>query len=166
MGRAAWVAAMVALACAACDQPAPPSRAPTPTVSTSPAVDLRLAAATAYAAALAARTQGMAAVDAACGVATTTAALQDCWSRREQVQAQFNRAFDAIRFPAANAAEVAALQTIDRRLDAAMAGLATAADPRADRADDSVISGAGAYFLAGSVTLRTELGIPTASPTP
>jgi hypothetical protein len=153
------------LSCAACDQAPGPSQRPTVPVSAAPTVDLRSSAATAYGAALAVRSQGMSAVDADCGVATTTATLQDCWRRRELVQAQFDRAFDAIAFPAGDGAEVTALQAIDRRLDGAMAGLASAADPRADRTDDGIISGEGAYFLAGTIALRAELGIP-ASPIP
>lgn len=165
MGRVAWVAAVVVLACAGCDPSPGSSATPSIAATPSPAVDVRTGAATAYAAALTARSQQMAALDAACAVAATTSTLQECWSRRWQVQLQYNRAFDAISFPAEVATEVAALHTIDSRLAAAMAGLASAADPHADRADDGIVAGEGPYFLDGTITLRRDLGIPD-SPAP
>ena len=160
MGRAAWVAAVVVLACAGCDASPGATSTPSAAVTPSPAIDLGTSAAVAYAAALAERTREMATLDAQCAVASSTSALQECWSSRWQVQSRYNRAFDAITFPAKASAEVAALRSIDGRLAAAMEGLSSAADPRADPADDGIVAGESAYFLAGSVTLRRQLGIP------
>jgi hypothetical protein len=159
-------AAAVLLACSGCD-PAPV--APSSTPHGTPTADLRLVAAAAYAAALDSRTTHMDAVEGKCAIANTTPLLEVCWNARAQAQHVFNAVFNAIRFPGDVSGDVQALMTVDARLEAAMAGLASSADPRADRADDGIFAGESAYFLAGTITLRKELGIPAtpaATPTP
>jgi hypothetical protein len=155
-------AAAVLLACSGCD-PAPVSPQLTP--HGTPTADLRLSAATAYTTALAIRTARLDVVQPVCAIANTTPLLHRCWTARAQAQHLFNAAFNAIRFPDGVNGDVQALMTVDSRLEAAMAGLASSADPRADRADDGIFAAESAYFLAGTITLRKELGVP-ASPAP
>jgi hypothetical protein len=163
MRRIVCVATLL-LACSGCDAgPGPP----TATLPPTPTPDVRLAAVTAYTAALDARSAQLDAVKAECAVANTAASVQRCWTAREQAQHVFNAAFNSITFPGDVGADVRALMTVDSRLDAAMAGLAGSADPSADRADDGIVAAESAYFLAGTITLRKELGIAaTSSPPP
>jgi hypothetical protein len=156
-------AAALVLACSGCDPAPAPSPPLTPHTPTS---DARLTAATAYLAALDARNVQLDAVNADCAVATTTPSLQRCWTARQQAQQVFNAAFNAIHFPADVSTDVRALMTVDARLEAAMGGLAGSAAPSADRADDGIVAAESAYFLAGTITLRKELGITTTSSPP
>ncbi|HEX4578987.1 MAG TPA: hypothetical protein VH498_03200 [Candidatus Dormibacteraeota bacterium] len=163
MRRIVCAAALV-LACSGCD-PAPAPSSPSPSLT--PTADVRLTAANAYLAALDTRNAQLDAVNADCAVATTTPSLQRCWTARQQAQQVFNAAFNAITFPADVSGDVRALMTVDARLEAAMGGLAGSAAPSADRADDGIVAAESAYFLAGTITLRKELGIAaTSSPPP
>lgn len=163
MRRIVCAAALV-LVCSGCDPaPAPPL----PSAPLTPTPDVRLIAANAYLAALDARNAQLEAVNAECAVANTTPTVQRCWTARQHAQHVFNAAFNAISFPSDVNGDVRALMTVDSRLEAAMAGLAGSADPSADRSDDGIVGAESAYFLAGTITLRKELGITaTSSPPP
>jgi hypothetical protein len=164
--RRTVLAAAVLLICAGCDSGPSPTSNPR-TGPATPTADVRLAAADAYLAALTTRGEQMEAVRSECGVAVTAPQLRSCWGKRAAAQRVFNTAFTSITFPDDVTADVAALVLVDTRLLAAMNGIATSSDPVADRSDDGIYSSASADFLAGTVTLRTELGIiPTATAAP